>query len=208
METIGTAAQRAAQTDLSLPVTRPSTTLEEPPLVRPTTEAEAKRLRDWADSPDDAVVPASPQQIIKHLRYLSTVLPTRKTDIDEGKLRLAVYVSLLEGFPNDGFVYMSRRACAELEWFPAPRQCLDYLKDFQQPVNGRKTTAGRLAEDYWQDRFNDFRSTLKRGEGTPELLIGVPDQWKRICVEQGFLTWAKDRGFEIAVRYRPENMKG
>lgn len=152
-----------------------------PPVTVPTTLAEADALREWAL----ATLPERPEgatldQLARHLEFIAAVLPSRANDVETGRKRVAVYASILSGHSNEALAHMARRACESLEWFPSPKQCLEFLAEYRTPRSDQETALLTCAA-FTHKSFDAWIRDLR--EGGP---IGdVPDQWKRIAVEQG-----------------------
>jgi hypothetical protein len=192
MQTIGKAALTiiAGGMDSSTPSTN---SLAAKPIIRlPETFEEAKALRVWADAQDDRPRPASVLQITKHLTFLAATLPSKAVDDETGKMRVAVYSRILGDFSNEALAYMARRACAELQWFPTPRQCLELLQEYRRPST-EKDEALSLCHQFWQGKFEDFIFNLKNRACDQETVDAVPQQWRLIAVEQGFLRYLADQ---------------
>lgn len=198
METIGKAALTviAGGMDSSTPATKPQ--MPKPAIRLPETVDEAKALKAWASSQDDRQRPASPLQITKHLTFLAATLPSKAQDDDSGKMRFAVYSSILSEYSNDALAYMARRACAELDWFPTPRQCLALIDQYRPPIS-EKDIALSLCHQFFQGRFEDFISDLKLGLATQDLVDAVPLKWRQIAMEQGYLRWISEQN-QYAIR--------
>ena len=165
--------------------------LAKPPIRLPETVEEAKALRAWADAQDDRQKPASPLQITKHLTFLGATLPSKAQDDDSGKMRFAVYSSILAEYSNESLAYMARRACAELDWFPSPRQCMELADQYRPPVS-EKEQALALCHRFYQGKFEDFIFDLERGIAEQETVDTVPLQWRKIAMERGFLRWIEE----------------
>ena len=150
---------------------------------KPTTIEECRILAAWAEAqPSGKPRPASAEQIERHLEFLATALPSKRVDLDTGKRRFAVYVSMLGGFSDAALAHMSRRACETLQWFPVPAECIALAREHREPVDDHAAIL-RLCEDTANDLFE--RWLVNIGEGQP---IGdVPDRWLRIAVERGTL---------------------
>jgi hypothetical protein len=165
--------------------------ITKPPIRLPETAAEAKALAAWAEAFDDREKPAAPLQLTKHLTFMAATLPSKSQDEETGKMRFAVYSSLLDGHSNEALAYMARRACAELDWFPSPRWCLMTLEQYHPPRSD-KVEALSLCHQFWQGRFEDFFFDLKNGIADQETVDAVPLRWRRIALERGFLRWSEE----------------
>lgn len=166
----------------------------------PETDEEARKLKEWAARQPIHVQPATFEQISQHLDFIKTVLPTQKNDEISGKMRVTVYASILSDFTNDALAYMVNRACRELDWFPTPRQCLEILKDWQQPVSVQERV-NSLCLTYWQGRFDAFIDALKDGSATILDLENAQERWKRIAVDRGHLRRMDDGSYVIRSKW-------
>jgi hypothetical protein len=165
--------------------------LPTPTIRMPETVEEAKALRAWADAQDDRQAPATQGQLTKHLTFLAATLPSKSIDDDSGKMRFAVYASLLGEYGNDALAYMARRACAELDWFPTPRWGLETVQQYRAPAS-EKDQALALCHRFWQGRFEDFIALLKADTATQADVDAVPMQWRKIAMERGHLRWIEE----------------
>lgn len=201
METIGKTVLRVVNEWTDSPQPFETSLVAKPEIRLPTTAEEARSLAAWADTPEPQRQPATVQEISRHLEFIAATLPSRSQDAESGKMRVAVYSRLLGEFTNDALSFMSRRACATLDWFPTPRQCLDILREYRQPGTERGH-ARALLHQYAQQQFETFMDRLRAREVSMVEIDAAPDQWRRIAVEKGYLRYAKDGGYEI--RYEPQ----
>lgn len=145
--------------------------------------AEADQLREWAlAAPVTPAPAASVDQLARHLDFMAAALPSRGNDAETGKKRAAVYASLLAGQSNEALAFMARKACATLEWFPTPAQCLAILAEYR-PRQSEQATALLTCDRFTKRTFDTWLDALARGGAIGD----VPDQWKRIAVERGAL---------------------
>lgn len=196
MEMIGKAAFSAlnAAQELTASPSPAGTSLAVKPTIRlPETDEEARALKAWAMSQDDAPIFASPGQLSRHLEFMAATLPTKAMDEESGKKRVAVYARIFADFSNEALAYMSRKACETLDWFPTPRQCLDILREYRGPVTD-KDNALMLCHRFWQGRFEGFITALKDGVATDDDVAAVPSQWRAIAMERGYLRWIQEQG--------------
>jgi hypothetical protein len=168
-----------------------------PAITPPTSDAECNALREWAQTaPTEHAPAATTEQLGKHLAFMAAALPSKGLDEMTGKMKVAVYASLLGGHSNEALAYMARRACQTLDWFPTPRQCLDLIAEYRPPVSNRET-ALRLCSDYTAAQFERWIANLIDGQQVGD----VPDQWKRIAVEQGAMRRLSDGSFVSRAMY-------
>lgn len=155
-------------------------------------------LEAVANAPLPRPVPCDASHFAKCMRSLS-LLPSRADDETKGELRLAIYQRMLGHHPNEAISYLVERALSELNWFPTPKQCLDILADWRAPVSEdrrRRDLAIRLIAGERRLRFEDAMAALERRELDGEALDALPQRWKLIAVERGFLRDTHD-GFQI-----------
>lgn len=157
-----------------------------PALRVPQTIEEARALREWADAQPNGVTPATTQQLAGHLSYIAAALPRQAADEITGKKRTVVYARILGSYSNEALAYLARTACETLEWFPTPKKCLDILATFT-PAPGDKDKALSLCQQFWQSRFEQFAGSLRDGTAQQADVDAVPEQWRRIAVERGYL---------------------
>lgn len=173
----------------SLPATRPV-------IAAPATISECRALKAWADGEPDGHEPASIEELAKHLQFLNSTLPRQAADAEAGKKRTAVYARILGSFSSDALAFMTRRACETLDWFPTPHQCLDILKDYQEPATD-KQIALSLCQNFWQTRMDEFLASLRDGAANQSDVDAVPQQWLMVAMERGYLRLIEDGAFVI-----------
>ena len=159
-------------------------------------------LEAVANTPLPRREPCDPAHFAKCMRSLS-LLPSRADDETKGELRLAIYQRMLGNYPNGAISYLVERALAELNWFPSPKQCLDILADWREPITEerrRRDLAINLIAGEKRMRFEDAMEALERRELSGAELEALPQRWKLIAVERGFLRDTHE-GFEI--RFEP-----
>jgi hypothetical protein len=179
-------------------MTASPTHFAKPPVIAaPATDEECNALREWAqNTPLVAPPPATTEQLARHLAFMAAALPSKSVDDVSGKMRVAVYASLLSGYTNAALAFMARAACQTLDWFPTPRQCLDLIAGYRPPVSDQET-ALRLCQDYTSGQFDRWMTNL--ADGQP--IGSVPEHWKRIAVEQGALRRLSDGSFVSRALY-------
>lgn len=195
MEMIGKAAFSALNAAQELTASPPPAgrSLIAKPIIRlPETDDEARALKVWAMSQDDAPIVASPGQLSRHLEFMAATLPTKALDEEGGKKRVAVYARILGDYSNGALAYMTRKACETLDWFPTPRQCLDILREYRDPATDRDK-ALTLCHRFWQGRFEGFIAALKAGTATDADVDAAPANWRAIAMEQGHLRWINEQ---------------
>jgi len=169
-----------------------------PALVRPTSPTECRELLDWARNTHTPPQPsASSEQLAKHLAFMSAALPSKGLDEMTGKMKVAVYASLLGGYSNEALAFMARAACQTLDWFPTPRQCLELIADYRPPTSPQEI-ALRLCEHYTAEQFDRWMTNISDGQPIGD----VPEQWLRIAVEQGAMRRLSDGSYVSRALYQ------
>lgn len=159
-------------------------------------------LEAVANAPLPRPEPCDPSHFAKCMRSLS-LLPSRADDETKGELRLAIYQRMLGNYPNAAISYLVERALAELNWFPSPKQCLDILVDWREPISNERRwrdLAINMIECEKRLRFEDAMAAMERRELDGAALEALPQRWKLIAVERGYLR-DTHKGFEI--RFEP-----
>lgn len=160
----------------------------------PTTLDECRALRAWANAQPLARQPAATQdQIERHLEFIAATLPSRAIDDESGKRRFAVYVSLLTGHTNDALAKMAREACATLDWFPTPKQCLELAGDMPRPTNADAARAIRDCDSYWHVSFERWIGELPEADEIGD----VPDRWIDIAIARNLIRRMPDKSMII-----------
>jgi hypothetical protein len=167
-----------------------------PPIRMPTNEDECRALREWAESAPGRAVPATTDQLAKHLSFMASTLPAKPVDDASGRERVAVYAKLLGGYDNAALGYMAIEACKTLNWFPTPKQCLDILKGYAVPDTDRSLALSYCAR-FTQARFDKWMRLVMVGGASENEIAIVPERWRRIAEERGGLRRLEDGRYEI-----------
>lgn len=199
MEQIGNLAAQALNNLTASPQPSDMSLVAKPELRMPRTMEEADALRVWADTQINDNVPATARQLAKHLAFVEATLPSKNVDGETGQMRTAVYTSLLADYSDGALAFMARKACATLDWFPTPKQCIDILSQYRAPRSD-KETALALCHSFAQRRFEEFIWSLETGKATNDAILAVPDQWRRIAIERCLLRAMPDGSFVIRDR--------
>jgi hypothetical protein len=173
-----------------------------PEIRLPAARDEADRLKEWALAQPVEVEPATVSELSKHLSFIAATLPSKNQDEESGRQRVAVYARLLQGFSNHALAFMSRRVCETLDWFPTPRQCLDILNQYRPPSTERELALSYV-HTFGQKQFEDFIASFGRGMASDASVAAVPEQWRRIAMERGFLRLMPDGSFIIREALAP-----
>lgn len=161
-------------------------------------ERHVSRLSDHQLAEMEAVVNSPPPSIPscdddhfeKSMRALA-ILPRRAEDAITGELRFAIYRRMLGHFSRAAISHLVETALSTLDWFPTPKQCLAILegwRDHDAVVHKHRTTiAASAIRQERQARLNDVMGALDRRDLDQEQIDALPDQFKVIGAERGFL---------------------
>ncbi|MDZ7824518.1 MAG: hypothetical protein U5K75_11110 [Ahrensia sp.] len=103
------------------------------PLDSDLTEDQVNALRPFFNVKIAPHPQITPDDVRKNLGSLASALPSQRTDNDTGRLKLAVYQTMLLGYPLPALKAACRQCLEELEWFPAPKQLIDRIKRWRCP---------------------------------------------------------------------------
>jgi hypothetical protein len=90
--------------------------------------------------------------IRRNLGPLASALPAQRTDNDTGKLKLAVYITMLSGYPLPALKAACRQVLRELNWFPTPKQLLDRIEAWSDPEAGKLSMIRHRLRRYDEDQ--------------------------------------------------------
>lgn len=206
MEAIGSLATALVARSTGSPShsVEPQSALVRPITGNPATMDECRALAAWAETLPTVDQPmASDNFIVNRLEYIQATLPAKALDEGAGEKRTAVYVSILRGASRKALEYMADRACRELRWFPTPKECLDILERYRPPATQRETTL-LVCMAFAQDAFDRWLANIRDGQEIGD----VPDQWKRIAVEQFALRRLDDGSYVSRARFIGPTLAG
>lgn len=196
MDAIGKVMAHALSELTASPPHSAMSLVAKPPIRMPATVEEADALKEWALAQPITAEPATIPELSKHLSFIAATLPSKNQDEESGRQRVAVYSSLLRGYSNHALAFMARRVCETLDWFPTPRQCLEILDRYSPPATEREL-ALTYVHSFGQMQFEDFIASFESQEATDETVAAVPEQWRRIAMERGYLRLMPDGQFII-----------
>lgn len=129
-----------------------------------------------------------------------SLLPSKADDDVKGELRLKIYQRMMGNYPAQAIRYLAERALTELNWFPSPKQCLDILADWREPISEarrKRDLAINMIEDERRARYDDMMGALKRRELDAEAIEKLSDRVKAIGVEMGYLRFDAETGYTV-----------
>jgi len=168
----------------------------------PTTAEECRALRAWAENlPTSVPVPATEEQATRHLAFLASTLPSKNVDEAAGRMRFAVYLSMLRGYSDAALAHMSRRVCETLDWFPTPHQCLELAGEYRHAPSER-VLALAACNRFDQQTFENWILSLSDGD---EPNLDVPPFWIESALTRTLLRKLDDGTVVTRAKYRAIN---
>ena len=150
-------------------------------------------LREIRDSALPA--PASSDEVwFAQCMKAMDILPRRQDDQLGGKMRFGLYKRHLEGYSNEALSYLAEQATSTCHFYPSIAECLDILKAWPNRNRDaeRQEKAGHLYQRELNARMDETMGRLERRELTDEQANALPEFWKRVAVEKGYLRKLKD----------------
>lgn len=141
--------------------------------------AECDALIEWAEATQTPPRPVGEIAFGKHFEYLS-VLPSKNVDEALGEKSATVYYALLGGYSAGAISYLVRRATETLDWYPTPKQCLDIIAGYREPIS-EQDRALLLCREFAEEQFAQWLENIRNGQPIGD----VPERWMRIAVERG-----------------------
>lgn len=126
-------------------------------------------------------------QFAKYIRIMQTELKSRPEDEQSGKILLRVYHSRLGHHPAEAIQYLAQRCVDTMIFFPTVKECHDVLEGWVNPMAKPSDIAMRIVYRQAEHRLEDFRATLRNGTATQPEVDALPERWRAILMEQGFL---------------------
>lgn len=72
------------------------------------------------------------QHFAKCFRLMSAVLPKQSKDELAGKLFVAGYQRILQGYPKDAISFLAEQAMTRCRWFPTIAECIDIIQEWRR----------------------------------------------------------------------------
>lgn len=116
------------------------------------TEAQANALRPFADVVLAPPPEITPDDVRRNLGPLASALPAQRTDEDTGRLKMAVYQTMIVGYPLPALKAACRQCLRELDWFPTPKQLLDRIEAWSDPEATRLSLIKHRLRRYDEDQ--------------------------------------------------------
>lgn len=158
---------------------QPSTTsLNLEALPERLTDSQLQELVALVREPLPAPEPCDDQHFAKCFRLMSAVLPKQSKDELAGKLFVAAYQRLLQGYPKDAISYLAEQAMSRCRWFPTIAECLDILQEWRRmDVHTRQRSYIRQAIHREQEarRLEASQKARITRAMTPEEIAALPE---------------------------------
>lgn len=97
------------------------------------TEDQVNALRPFVSVMLEKPPVITPDDVRRNLGPLASALPAQRTDNDTGRLKLAVYATMLDGYPLAALKAACRQCLKELDWFPTPKQLIERIEAWSCP---------------------------------------------------------------------------
>jgi len=157
-----------------------------------------------ASSPLPAHEPCPQLHFDKCLALMNASLPRRQQEGLAGDLFVRTYHRMLGHLTREAISFIAEESIATCKWFPTVAECLEIAKRFTQPPHPfravRDMARGLITREKEQ-RFKDAREKVEAGEMTDAEITALPDRWKGMLTEAGYL-WALRDGTHTR---RPQN---
>ena len=194
MQQVGQALRLAENPTTDLP----ARSMKCRPVSHPTTLAECAALQEWAETTQPVHQSISAADFAQKLKFMAATLPSKNVDVEAGRQRVTVYASILGGQSYEAIEYLVRTACATLDWFPTPKQCLEIIAGYRAPATEQET-ALLVCRCFAEEAFDTWIENVRDGQEIGD----APDRWKRIAVERGVLRLLLDGDYAV----RPQALK-
>lgn len=127
------------------------------------------------------------------------LLPRRHDDGLTGELRFKLYQAKLGHVSAAGMSFLTSVALERCDWFPSIAQCLAILAEWSGENIGvkRREQAAFLVAREMQQRLDEALAAMKRREIDQSGIDDLPDHWKRIAAEKGYLWRWPDGRFTV-----------
>jgi hypothetical protein len=160
------------------------------------------QLQALIDMPIPEQVPVSSDYLNKALMAMIAVLPRQGKDAATGALMVDQYVRKLGKFPKGAIDHLWSASIDRLKWFPTIAECNEIVSEWQsraqQLVHAKSMAGSRIAREK-QARFESVMEALKAGTMPQNDIDALPDAWRKMAVDKGYLWLLKDGSY----RQRP-----
>lgn len=148
------------------------------------TDEQFAMIAQFASAPLPALPTASTEEIGKLMATMASTLKRARTEHDQGRLKVAVYVRMLQHLPHDALKFAAHRALATLEWMPSPAELLKLAEQYAAPEHLAHGRARVMAARRTQRLFEETLRKAKDRTLTHEELQALPDHTARVAETQ------------------------
>jgi hypothetical protein len=136
------------------------------------------------------------------LRAMASALPRRASDEVSGELMLKVYQGRLGGYSRQAMTYLFNHAIDTCRWFPTVAECLEILSRWERSDehSRRRDLARRAVANEKETRLREALMTLAAREMPQEQIDCLPEYWRKIAEERGYLKRADGK---FVIRHEP-----
>lgn len=153
-------------------------------------------LDQMAIAPLPALPPTTRQHVAMCIRAAQEMLPRRASDDLGGDLMIQGYHRKLQHLPKAQISYAFDRATNELDWFPTPKQLLEFASAWNrtdEPMQAR-WKAEAIARRERQTRHEEARERIRTEECEQDWIDALPDLTKAILEAEGLLRLDEETG--------------
>lgn len=152
-------------------------------------------LQSIVNTPVEDPEPCTPEYLSKALMGMDAVLPRQGKDAVTGAVMMKTYTAKLSKFPKGAIAHLWNKSVEQCEWFPTVAECLrmanEWVDGARMLVHARSVAASRINRER-DHRFNDAIEALKAGTMSQADVDKLPEAWRKIAVEKGYLWHLKD----------------
>jgi hypothetical protein len=155
-------------------------------------------LREVRESPLSVDHPCDDDWFAMCMKAMD-ILPRRQDDQVGGRMRFAMYKRHLRDFSNEAMSYLSGEATKACHWFPTIAECFEILKAWPNRTRDtdRKGKAEYLIRKESQARMEGALELLRQRAMPQADVDALPDFWKRVADDKGFLRKLTDGTFRV-----------
>jgi hypothetical protein len=142
-------------------------------------------LKQFVALPVERDAAANDAEITEYLKRMATNLAKRGDVLEDGKLKVATYISELRGFSREALHFMATEAIRNPPWMPLAGECRALASRYKSPAVALHGQAEAALTHDAQAQLNDALRRMKLGQMTQQEFAGMPDRWKAVAETQG-----------------------
>lgn len=143
------------------------------------------------------LTPIGGADFAKCMRLLQASLPRRASEDVAGELMVAAYQRMLGHMPREQVEFLTARALATCKWFPAIAECIDLAKGWTRPEADKRAWCRARASRERQQRLDDMRGALRRGEVAQADIDVLPRRLCEILEAESWLRVNEDGSYRL-----------